>query len=53
VIEDERRLAYVAFTRAGEELVLSWAAMRHGRAAVPSRFLSESGALHAQRARSA
>jgi DNA helicase-2/ATP-dependent DNA helicase PcrA len=52
-LEDERRLAYVAFTRAGEELALSWAAARHGNAAVPSRFLFESGAVHAQRARAA
>jgi superfamily I DNA/RNA helicase len=27
-LEDERRLAYVAFTRASDRLALSWAATR-------------------------
>jgi len=36
-IEEERRLAYVAMTRAREELVLTWARARHGR---PGRRLS-------------
>ncbi|MDW8363633.1 MAG: UvrD-helicase domain-containing protein [Myxococcales bacterium] len=44
-LEEERRLAYVAFTRAREQLVLSWAAQRfvHGqlRTGRPSRFLEE------------
>jgi DNA helicase-2/ATP-dependent DNA helicase PcrA len=42
-IEEERRLAYVALTRARESLVLSGSALRWGRDAVPSRFLGEAG----------
>jgi superfamily I DNA/RNA helicase len=42
-LEEERRLAYVAMTRAREELVLSWAGFRHGRPQKPSRFLAEAG----------
>jgi DNA helicase-2/ATP-dependent DNA helicase PcrA len=44
-LEEERRLAYVAMTRARTELVLSWAASRHARPARPSRFLAEAGLL--------
>ncbi|MEM7137236.1 MAG: UvrD-helicase domain-containing protein [Myxococcota bacterium] len=44
-LEEERRLAYVAFTRAEERLVLSFAAVRRvfgqQRVGIPSRFLSE------------
>jgi DNA helicase-2/ATP-dependent DNA helicase PcrA len=41
-IEEERRLCYVALTRAGERLHLSWAAGRvRGKQAKPSRFLGE------------
>ncbi len=44
-LEEERRLAYVALTRARERLVLSWATYRHlfgqGRRCAPSRFLME------------
>ncbi|MGE0707135.1 MAG: ATP-dependent helicase [Planctomycetota bacterium] len=43
-LEEERRLAYVAFTRAKERLVLCYAATRSGRgesARRPSRFLYE------------
>jgi DNA helicase-2/ATP-dependent DNA helicase PcrA len=44
-LEEERRLAYVAITRAKEELVLSYASSRfmygHFEAALPSRFLAE------------
>jgi len=44
-IEEERRLAYVAFTRARERLVLSWASVRriYGQTKMgqPSRFLME------------
>ncbi len=44
-LEEERRLAYVAITRARERLVLSWASFRQifgqTRASVPSRFLTE------------
>ncbi len=45
-IEEERRLAYVALTRARERLVLSWPARRRGvegfwEPALPSRFLRE------------
>jgi len=49
-IEEERRLAYVAITRAKKELVLSFAKSRymHGKRAFPekSRFLSEMGLLN-------
>jgi DNA helicase II / ATP-dependent DNA helicase PcrA len=41
-IEEERRLCYVALTRAGERLHLSWAAGRNrGHKLKPSRFLGE------------
>ncbi|MCU0490424.1 MAG: UvrD-helicase domain-containing protein [Chloroflexaceae bacterium] len=41
-VEEERRLCYVALTRAGERLYLSWAAGRNrGQIAKPSRFLDE------------
>jgi DNA helicase-2/ATP-dependent DNA helicase PcrA len=41
-IEEERRLCYVAMTRAGERLHLSWAAGRNrGQQLKPSRFLGE------------
>lgn len=41
-LEEERRLCYVALTRAGERLYLSWAAMRNrGKPTKPSRFLEE------------
>jgi DNA helicase-2/ATP-dependent DNA helicase PcrA len=47
-IEEERRLCYVALTRAGERLFLSWASRRGGgqgakggSALKPSRFLGE------------
>src|SRR5262249_22906860 len=41
-IEEERRLCYVALTRAGERLHLSWAASRtRGQQLKPSRFLGE------------
>ncbi|HEU4327882.1 MAG TPA: UvrD-helicase domain-containing protein [Roseiflexaceae bacterium] len=41
-IEEERRLCYVALTRAGEQLYLSWAAGRsRGQQLKPSRFLGE------------
>jgi DNA helicase-2/ATP-dependent DNA helicase PcrA len=44
-LEEERRLAYVAFTRAKERLVLSYAAIRRifgqQRVGIPSRFLTE------------
>jgi superfamily I DNA/RNA helicase len=42
-VEEERRLAYVALTRARESLVLSSAARRWGKDAAPSRFLAEAG----------
>ncbi len=48
-IEEERRLAYVAFTRAKENLVISYVRKRnlHGRIKEmePSRFLYEAGLL--------
>jgi len=44
-LEEERRLAYVAFTRAEQRLVLSFAAIRRifgqQRVGIPSRFLTE------------
>jgi DNA helicase-2/ATP-dependent DNA helicase PcrA len=44
-LEEERRLAYVAFTRAEERLILSFAAVRRifgqQRVGIPSRFLTE------------
>lgn len=41
-VEEERRLCYVALTRAGEKLFLSWASGRNrGAQAKPSRFLGE------------
>ena len=44
-LEEERRLAYVAFTRAKKRLVLSFAAIRRifgqQRVGIPSRFLTE------------
>jgi len=43
-VEGERRLFYVALTRASEELVVSWVAVPRDEAR-PSRFLSESGLL--------
>jgi DNA helicase-2/ATP-dependent DNA helicase PcrA len=41
-IDGERRLFYVALTRASEELVASWVALPRGEAR-PSRFLAEAG----------
>ncbi len=41
-IEEERRLCYVALTRAGEKLFLSWAPGRNrGQVLKPSRFIGE------------
>jgi DNA helicase-2/ATP-dependent DNA helicase PcrA len=52
-LEEERRLAYVAFTRAEQRLFLSYARLRrlHGDAMVgiPSRFLDELPADHVTR----
>lgn len=47
-LEEERRLAYVAFTRAGDRLLLSDAAGRsyEGEARLPSRFLFDAGLEH-------
>ena len=50
-IEEERRLCYVALTRAGEQLHLSWAAGRNrGQQLKPSRFLGEIEAYGKERA---
>ena len=50
-IEEERRLCYVAMTRAGERLHLSWAAGRNrGQQLKPSRFLGEIEAYGRERA---
>lgn len=46
-IEEERRLFYVAMTRAGEKLCLSAVRKRYEKETKPSRFLSEMG-LHAE-----
>jgi DNA helicase-2/ATP-dependent DNA helicase PcrA len=44
-LEEERRLAYVAFTRARQRLILSYAAVRRlfgqQRVGIPSRFIDE------------
>ncbi|MDQ6805882.1 MAG: ATP-dependent helicase, partial [Actinomycetota bacterium] len=53
-LAEERRLFYVAVTRAKDELVLCHAAIRGGRpTAGPSRFLSEAGLLEPPRAQAA
>ncbi|GAA3329484.1 hypothetical protein GCM10020331_077730 [Ectobacillus funiculus] len=38
-LEEERRLTYVAMTRAKESLYVSVPSMRRGRTAYPSRFI--------------
>jgi DNA helicase II / ATP-dependent DNA helicase PcrA len=43
-LEEERRLAYVAMTRARTELVLSWARARRGAQQARSRFVAEATA---------
>jgi DNA helicase-2/ATP-dependent DNA helicase PcrA len=51
-VDEERRLCYVALTRAGEQLYLSWAASRvRGKLAKPSRFLNDIEAYGRERAR--
>lgn len=40
-LEEERRIAYVAVTRAKQELYVSSPAMHHGKTVAPSRFLIE------------
>jgi DNA helicase II / ATP-dependent DNA helicase PcrA len=51
-IEEERRLCYVALTRAGERLYLSWTAARNrGQQLKPSRFLDEIVAYGRERVR--
>ncbi len=47
---EERRLAYVAVTRAGSTLHVSWAARRSGRRREPSRYLSLIGSDAGRRA---
>ncbi|MBO5330454.1 MAG: hypothetical protein J6A71_08080, partial [Anaerotignum sp.] len=42
-IEEERRLFYVAMTRAGEKLCLSAMRKRYEKEMRPSRFLAEMG----------
>ena len=50
-LEEERRLCYVALTRAAERLYLSWAAGRNrGQKLKPSRFLDEILAYGKERA---
>ncbi len=43
-VAEERRLMYVAMTRAKTSLHLSWPASRSGQSLAPSRFLGELGA---------
>lgn len=43
-IDEERRLAYVALTRARKMLIVSWSG-RDGRSRRPSRFLTEAGII--------
>jgi DNA helicase-2/ATP-dependent DNA helicase PcrA len=51
-LEEERRLCYVAFTRAAERLYLSWTSSRNrGQHLKPSRFLEEVLAFGRERAR--
>ncbi|MWV45722.1 AAA family ATPase [Paenibacillus sp. HJL G12] len=45
-LEEERRLAYVAVTRAKEKLYVSSPAYYHGKPAAPSRFLMEAYGIH-------
>ena len=40
-VDEERRLAYVAVTRAKQHLALTYAAERHGEEKTPSRFLDD------------
>ena len=40
-IEEERRLFYVAMTRAKQTLVISYAKEKNGKTAEPSRFVNE------------
>ena len=48
VLEEERRLFYVAATRAKDHLVITHAATRHQRpTGGPSRFLTEAGLTRA------
>jgi DNA helicase-2/ATP-dependent DNA helicase PcrA len=47
-IDEERRLAYVGFTRARSELALSRPRAQHGRPVRASRFLAEAGIGPAQ-----
>ena len=50
-VEEERRLCYVALTRAAERLFLSWAPGRsRGQILKPSRFLDEILAYGRERA---
>ena len=49
-LEEERRLAYVAITRAKRTLVLSHAQRRYGKPARPSRFIAEALSAPATRA---
>jgi superfamily I DNA/RNA helicase len=43
-VDGERRLFYVALTRASQELVVTWVAVPRAEAR-PSQFLSEAGLL--------
>lgn len=48
--EEERRLAYVACTRARDELTLSWPTSQAGRDLLPSPFLRDAGLIGKGRA---
>ena len=40
-LEEERRLCYVAMTRAKRKLIISYAKMKNGKDLDPSRFVDE------------
>lgn len=42
-MEEERRLFYVAMTRARERLKISYVTVKNGKEALPSRFIEELG----------
>lgn len=45
-IEEERRMFYVAMTRAKRELIISYGKTKNGKEMTPSRFVSELLAVH-------
>lgn len=51
-IAEERRLFYVALTRARKEAHISWSSARNGQSLVPSRFVHDIGAVTSEAPRS-